>query len=654
MEKTPASYDAHLERFRRTAHVRSLAQYQDLYKRSLEDVENFWSEKAREYLSWIAQWDFAFREDPEEAVIEWFGGGLINASYNCLDRHLEKSADKACYYWEGDNPSESRVVTYMEMHRSVNRLAALLRSRGVAKGDRVIIYMPAVVELSVAMLACARIGAVHSVVFTGYSAESLVHRIGDCAARAVITADGFYRKGKAFPLKTEVDKALLRCPEVDTVVVLNRCNTDVMLVPERDIRWEQALPGRSAEEQVPPEPMSAEDLLFILFAGGSTGLPRPLVHTHGGYLLWAAMTTHLIFDLCPDDTFWCTSDTGWITGHTFGVYGPLLNGISSVMFEGVPNFPDHGRYCEIIDKYRVNKFCTEPTVIRTLAANGTRHLQEHDLSSLEILGSCAEPMPPGTWQWYYKHVGKERCPIMDTWWQTESGGPMMTPLPGVGPLKPGSVSMPFFGVQPVILDLDTGEETRFPHQEGAFFIKRPWPGMARTIFRDHEAYKESYFAPFQGLFLTGDGAWKDEDGFYRMLGRIDDVINVAGHRIAAWEIESALVSHPDVVEVAVVGFPHETKGQGLYAFITLRAGSERSDQLRQALIGLAESRIGGLAVPDVIQWAQALPKTRSGKILRRLLQKIAAGQVTDLGDTTTVANPDAVSALITDRLGIEG
>jgi len=630
----------------------SVLRHQELYKRSIDDADAFWSEQARRYLTWDKEWDFVLRFDQDEANVAWFGGGRLNASFNCLDRHLDTRKNTIAYLWEGDDPTESRAVTYGELHASVSRLSAVLKSRGVRKGDRVIIYLPVIVELAVAMLACARIGAVHCAVFSGLSGEALAARIRNLGARVVITADAGRKAGKIVPLKPNVDEAVARSGEVETVIVFSRCGLRLNLTPPREIWWHEAVADTALPEEIPPEPMEAEDPLFILFAGGAVGKPRALVHTHGGFLLWAAMTSHLTFDLREGTTSWCTSDLAWIRGHTMSVYGPLLNGVSVVLFEGEPSHPDYGRCWSIVEKYRVDVFATEPTTLRVLASEGSGQIDKHDLSSLKILGSSGEPLPPEIWSWYDHFVGHDRCPIIDSWWQTESGGPMLTPLPRVGPQKPGSVSFPFFGVEPLILDLDTGEATRFPNQEGVFFIGRPWPGMARTIFRDHATYREDYFGPVSGMFSTGDGARRDEDGFYWMTGRIDDVIKAAGHRIGAWEVESALIAHAAVSEATVVGYPHPIKGQGLYAFVTLNSGVSASDDLKAELSEFLNTKIGYTAIPDVIQWAGALPKTKGGKILRRLLQKIAAGRVDDLGDLTTVANPQAVEALIRDRTGL--
>ena len=500
------------------------------------------------------------------------------------------------------------------------------------------------------MLACARIGAVHSVVFGGFSAEAIANRIQDCGARMVITVDGGYRGGKVIPLKKNVDEALKTCPDVETVIVYDRAGLNPRLDPAREVWWHEALRSPGLPETMPPEPMEAEDPLFILYTSGSTGKPKGVVHTHGGYLLYAAMTTRLVFDLKDDEVFWCTADIGWVTGHSYGVYGPLINGLSGVLFEGVPNYPDFDRYWAIVERYRVAKFYTAPTVIRSLAKEGERHVRKHDITSLKLLGSVGEPINPEAWRWYHHFVGRDWCPIMDTWWQTETGGHMLTPLPAVAPIKPGSCSFPFLGVEPAILD-DVGEETRFPGQEGVLCIKKPWPGMARTVYGNHERFRETYFSQVPGMYFSGDGAKRDEDGYYWIIGRIDDVINVSGHRMGTAEIESALVLHDKVAEAAVVGFPHPVKGQGIYAFVTLNTGVPKSDDLKKELVGLVRREIGPIASPDAIQWADGLPKTRSGKIMRRILQKIAAGKLDELGDTSTIADPQVIEKLIRERLG---
>jgi acetyl-CoA synthetase len=650
MGETPKWYDAHLEEYRKIAYINSMDQYQSLYKRSLEDPEGYWAEQARRYLTWTEEWNSVLRYDFYEAEIEWFSGGILNASFNCLDRHLEQWKDKVAYHWEGDDPHERQTVTYAELYEKVNKMAAVLKKRGVHKGDRVIIYMPMIVELPVAMLACARIGAVHSVVFGGFSAEALSNRIQDCGATMVITVDGGFRAGKTIPLKKTVDRALKTCPGVETVIVFDRAGLGVQLDPSREIWWHEAVADPNLPD-VPPEPMDAEAPLFILYTSGSTGKPKGVVHTHGGYLLYAAMTTRLVFDLKDDEVFWCTADIGWVTGHSYGVYGPLINGLTSVLFEGVPTYPDFDRYWQIVAGYGVNKFYTAPTVIRSLAKEGSEYVKKHDISSLRLLGSVGEPINPEAWRWYYHYVGRDWCPIMDTWWQTETGGHMLTPLPGVTPIKPGSCTLPFFGVDPVILD-DTGEEAIYPDQEGVLCIRKPWPGIARTVYGDHERFKETYFSQVPGMYFSGDGAKRDEDGYFWIIGRIDDVINVSGHRLGTAEVESALVLHDLVAEAAVVGYPHPVKGQGIYAFVTLNTGAKKSDDLKKELVQLVRSEIGPIATIDVIQWADALPKTRSGKIMRRILQKIAAGRADELGDTSTISDPDVIKTLINERMGL--
>ncbi len=621
MNHTAKPYDAHLKRFEQTAYVKGLEQYKKAYRQSIDDPHGFWAERGEEYIAWFKKWDFVLQQDMDEARTQWFGGGKLNASYNCIDRHLREHGHKTAFYWEGDDPAESRSITYSDLYDSVNKCAAVLQSRGVGKGDVVAIHLPMIPELPVAMLACARIGAIHCVIFSEFGKESLAARIQVCQAKLVVTSDGAKRNGKVIPIKEKVSESLKKCPSVETVVVVDRCGLNPELDSPKEVWWHEAAADPSLRGEISPEHMDAEDPLFVFHASLGIGKPRGLVHTHAGYLLWTAMTTRLIFDLRPDDIFWCTEDLGLIAGHSMSLYGALLNGVSSVLFEGSLDQPSADRCWQIIEKLRITKFCTGPSSVRALALDGTENVRHHDLSSLEILGSSGQRMTPEAWEWLYQYVGGSRCPIMDTWWQTESGGPMMSPLPGVAPLKPGSVSFPFFGVDPVILDLDTGEETRFPNQEGAFFIRGPWPGMARTVFNDHEEYRDSYYAPFPGLFITSDGAKKDEDGYYWMTGRIDDVINVSGRRIGAWEIETAVGSHAAVSEATAVGFPHPIKGQGVYLFVTLHQGYERSDELKEELSEFLRDHICTMALPDALQWADALPKTRSGKILRRLLQE---------------------------------
>ncbi len=652
MNGEPKWYDAHLDYYRENAYVNSKKQYEELYRRSIQETDAFWGEQAEKYLTWIKPWRSVLKYNFEEANISWFQGGQLNACANCLDRHLEKLEGNIAYYWEGDDPKETRQITYGHLSEQVNKMAAFLKLRGVKKGDRVIIYLPMIVELPVTMLACARIGAVHSVVFAGFSAEALANRIQNCGARVVITADAGVRGGKSIPLKKTVDEAVARCPDIDLVIVYRRGTSDARLDNGREIWWHEALATPGLPSFVEPEPMEAEDPLFILYTSGSTGKPKGMVHTHGGYLLYSAMTTQLVFDLRQDEVFWCTADIGWITGHSYGVYGPLINGLTSILFEGIPSYPDFDRYWSIVEKYKVAKFYTAPTVVRALAKEGSSHVKKHDISSLKLLGSVGEPINPEAWRWYYHNVGRDWCPIMDTWWQTETGGHMLTPLPGVSPIKPGSCSLPFFGVDPVIID-ETGEEARFPDQEGALCIRKPWPGIARTVFGDHQRFKDTYFTHVPGMYFSGDGAKRDEDGYFWIVGRIDDVINVSGHRLGTAEIESALVLHEQVAEAAVVGFPHPIKGQGIYAFITLNTGAPQSDDMKKDLIKLVRSEIGPIATLDVIQWADSLPKTRSGKIMRRILQKIAAGKMNELGDISTIADPEVLETLIAERVDID-
>ena len=645
MTDAPKWYDAHLAQFQQSAEINSMEKYQQLHKQSIEQPDIFWADAARRYLTWDKEWSTVLDYDFNEARIEWFRGGVLNACYNCLDRNLETIGDKVAYYWEADNPKEARTVTYNELYKDVNRLAAVLKARGISKGDRVVIYMPMILELAMAALACARIGAVHSIVFGGFSADALANRILDCGARTVITVDGGFRAGKPIPLKETVDKALANCPDVTTVLVYNRANLSPALDGSKEIWWHKAMADPSLPDYVAPEPMEAEDPLFILYTSGSTGKPKGVVHTTGGYLLYAAMTTQTSFDMKADDIFWCTADIGWITGHSYIVYGPLTDGYTSVMFEGVPSYPDYSRFWQIVEKYKVTKFYTAPTAIRALAKEGHEFVEMHDISSLTLLGSVGEPINPEAWRWYYHYVGKDHCPIIDTWWQTETGGHMLTPLPGVAPIKPGSCSFPFFGVDPVILD-DAGDPVKYPDEEGVLCIRKPWPGMARTVYGDHRRFKDTYFSQVPGMYFTGDGARKDEDGYFWIIGRVDDVLNVSGHRLGTAELESALVLHKHVAEAAVVGYPHPIKGQGIYAFVTLNTGVTPSDALKKELIQQVRNDIGPIATIDVIQWADGLPKTRSGKIMRRILKKIVSGKINELGDTSTIADQTVIQNLI--------
>ncbi len=570
----------------------------------------------------------------------------MNVAYNCIDRHLERRGEQIAIVWEGDNPSESAHITYRKLHHNVCRLANVLKSRGVEKGDRVCIYMPMIPEAAYAMLACARIGAVHSVVFGGFSPDSLRDRILDADCRTVITADEGVRGGKYIPLKQNVEKALKDCPDVSTVVVVERTQGDIPWVEGRDIWYHEALHAASAD--CPAEAMDAEDPLFILYTSGSTGKPKGVLHTTGGYLLGAAMTHKYVFDYHDGDVYWCTADVGWVTGHSYIVYGPLANGATTLMFEGVPNYPDASRFWQVIDKHQVNIFYTAPTAIRALMREGDAPVRQTSRSSLRLLGSVGEPINPEAWEWYYQVVGEKRCPIVDTWWQTETGSILITPLPGATALKPGSATRPFFGVQPVLLD-EKGKEIDGAGS-GVLAIKASWPSQIRSVYGDHQRMIDTYFKPYPGYYFSGDGARRDEDGYYWITGRVDDVINVSGHRIGTAEVESALVLHDAVAEAAVVGCPHDVKGQAIYAFVTLMAGSQPSEALQQELLALVGKEIGSFAKPDHLQWAPSLPKTRSGKIMRRILRKIACNELDSLGDTSTLADPGVVQGLIDNRL----
>lgn len=626
------------------------ATYQAMYQASIEDPEAFWSEQAKQRLEWMQPFttvkDVSF--DKQDLHIRWFEDGVLNVSANCIDRHLAEHGDEVAIIWEGDEPDQSSTLTYAELYERVCRLSNALKAEGVAKGDRVTLYMPMVPEAAIAMLACARIGAVHSVVFGGFSPEALANRIIDCGSTVVITADEGIRGGKSIPLKRNVDEALAQpgADIVKTVVVVERTGGEIDWHDQRD-RWYHEITAKAATE-CPPEPMKAEDPLFILYTSGSTGKPKGVMHTTAGYLLYASMTHQYVFDYRPGEVYWCTADVGWVTGHSYIVYGPLANRATTVMFEGVPNYPDHSRFWQVVDKHQVNIFYTAPTAIRALMREGDGPVKSTQRTSLRILGSVGEPINPQAWEWYFHTVGEGRCPIVDTWWQTETGGVLITPLPGATPLKPGSASWPFFGVQPALFDVD-GKELAGA-TSGALVLKGSWPGQMRTVFGDHQRFIETYFATFDGVYFTGDGARRDEDGYWWITGRMDDVLNVSGHRMGTAEIESALVAHPDVSEAAVVGFEHEIKGEGIYAYVTLTAGVDPKDEDTQMLSQWVRERIGPIAKPDFIQFAPALPKTRSGKIMRRILRKIAANDFDNLGDTSTLADPSVVQQLIDGRL----
>jgi acetyl-CoA synthetase len=620
--------------------------YLRLYQQSVEQPEIFWAEQAKAFLDWSKPWTSVQQGDLLSGSGSWFKGGQLNVSYNCIDRHLEKRSEQIALIWEGDNPRESAHITYKKLHHNVSRLANVLKSRGVKKGDRVCIYMPMIPEATYAMLACTRIGAVHSVVFGGFSPDALRDRILDADCRTVITADEGVRGGKYVALKANVDKALQSCPAVSTVVVVERTQGEIDWVEGRDIWYHEAL--RDADGNCPPEPMDAEDPLFILYTSGSTGKPKGVLHSTGGYLLMAAMTHKYVFDYHEGDIYWCTADVGWVTGHSYIVYGPLANGATSLIFEGVPNYPTASRFWQVIDKHQVNIFYTAPTALRALMREGTGPVECTERTSLRLLGSVGEPINPEAWEWYYNVVGERRCPIVDTWWQTETGAILITPLPGATDLKPGSATRPFFGVQPVLLD-EQGKEIDGPGS-GVLAIKDSWPSQIRSVYGDHQRMFDTYLKPYPGYYFSGDGARRDEDGYYWITGRVDDVINVSGHRIGTAEVESALVLHDAVAEAAVVGYPHDLKGQGIYAFVTPMNGVEINDALKQQLLALVGKEIGSFAKPELIQWAPGLPKTRSGKIMRRILRKIACNELENMGDTSTLADPTVVDGLIEQRL----
>jgi len=619
--------------------------YATMYRQSLDDPDAFWAQRAREFLTWDQPWTRVSDNDISRGKANWFVDGKLNVSVNCIDRHLPERAEQTALIWEGDDPSQSSHISYSELKNKVCRLANVLRDRGVQKGDRVCIYMPMIPEATYAMLACARIGAVHSVVFGGFSPEALQSRINDADCRMVITADEGVRAGKKIPLKANVDIALQSCSDVDSVIVVNRTGGSISWVEGRDVWYHEAT--AAAANECAPESMDAEDPLFILYTSGSTGSPKGVLHTTGGYLLQAAMTFKYVFDYKEGEVWWCTADVGWVTGHTYIVYGPLANGATSLIFEGVPTHPDGGRFWEVIDKHKVNLFFTAPTAIRALHAYGDELVKKHSRASLRLLGSVGEPINPEAWEWYHSVVGDGRCPIVDTWWQTETGGIMITPLPGAHALKPGYASFPFFGVEPVILD-EAGRELSGA-AEGYLAIKRSWPGQIRTVYGDHQRLIDTYFSTYPGYYFTGDGALRDADGYIRITGRVDDVLNVSGHRMGTAEVESALVEHELIAEAAVVGFPHDIKGQGIYAYVTPMGGVEPSETLRAELISLCVREIGPIAKPDVIQWAPGLPKTRSGKIMRRILRKIAENDLDNLGDTSTLADPSVVEELMANR-----
>ncbi len=629
------------------AHVDSLEAYQAQYAESIQDPEAFWATVA-ERLTWYQKWDTVRDYDFVNGDIKWFEGGTLNACYNCLDRHVEAGhGDATAIIWEGNDPSEDKTFTFSELLAEVKKFANVLKAQGIEKGDRVCIYLQMVPELAIAMLACARIGAVHSIVFGAFSAESLRDRINDSACKMLITQDTAMRGPRSdIPMKANADAAVSECPSIEKVVVVERTGDTVDFDASRDIWWHEAMADADAECE--PTVMNAEDPLFILYTSGSTGKPKGVLHTTGGYLVYTSYTHQQVFDYHEGDVYWCTADIGWITGHSYIIYGPLANRAISIMFEGVPNYPDFGRFWQVVEKHRINIFYTAPTALRALMKEGDTWVEKYDKSTLRLLGTVGEPIKEPEWLWYYNIVGEKRCPIVDTWWQTETGGILMTPLPAATPLKPGSATFPFFGIEPVILD-EEGNEVEGNPATGYLCIKTAWPGIMRTVYGDHERFLDTYFRRFPGYYMTGDGVLRDEDGYYWITGRVDDVLNVSGHRLGTAEVEGAIGQHDAVAEAAVVGYPHDIKGQGIYAYVTLMTGESASDAVETGIKQAVRQHIGPIATPDKIQFTPALPKTRSGKIMRRILRKIAEGDISDLGDTSTLADPTVVDALVEGR-----
>jgi len=633
--------------FTKNAYIKSMAEYKEIYKRSIDDMEGFWAEQAAQ-IDWYKKWDKVLVSDFKNGKHEWFVGGKLNVSYNCLDRNLTTwRKNKAAIIWEGDI-GDSRTYTYEQLWYEVNKAANVLKKHGIKKGDRVTIYLPMIPELAIAMLACTRIGAIHCIVFGGFSADALKDRIIDSESTLLICADGYYRGGKVVNSKANADQALQSCPKCKKLIVVNRANNNAPMVAGRDVAWSDEMAQDDVKKPCEPEKMDAEDPLFILYTSGSTGKPKGVLHTTAGYLLFVMTTFKWIFDYKDEDTFWCTADIGWVTGHSYIVYGPLAQGATSLMFEGVPSYPKPDRFWDIIEKYKVNILYTAPTAIRAIMKDGDDWVKKHDLSSLRLLGTVGEPINPEAWMWYYNVIGGGRCPIVDTWWQTETGGILISPLPGAWPIKPGSATLPFPGVACKVIREDHTQAG--VNEGGSLVIEKPWPGLMRGVYGEPERFKNTYFIQNPGVYTTGDGARVDEDGYFWLMGRIDDVINVSGHRIGTAEVESALVSHPKVAEAAVVGMPHDIKGQGIYAYVTLKTGVAKSDDLKKELIAHLRKEIGPIASPDKIQWADFLPKTRSGKIMRRILTKIAANDISNLGDTSTLADPTVVDDLVKNRV----
>ena len=621
------------------------SKFQAMYEESIESPDDFWASQAQSYLDWDTKWTEVKKTNINKGEVSWFSGGKLNASVNCIDRHLPANKNKIAFIWEGDNPAESKNITYQELHDEVCKFSNVLKLRGVKKGDRVCIYMPMIPEATYAMLACARIGAIHSVVFGGFSPESLKDRILDSDCQTVITADEGLRGGKVVPLKQNVDEALKGCPNVHTVLVVTRTNAEISWNQDCDVRYEEI--SKNVSDECDPEVMDAEDPLFILYTSGSTGKPKGVLHTTAGYLLQTAISHKLVFDYKEDEIYWCTADVGWVTGHSYIVYGPLANCATSVIFEGIPTYPSPSRFWEVIDKHKVNIFYTAPTALRALMAQGDDFVESSSRKSLRVLGTVGEPINPEAWEWYFKVVGDSSCPIVDTWWQTETGAMMITPIAGFTPMKPGSATKPFLGIEPALLD-ENGKEI-IGEGSGNLVIKSSWPSQIRTVYGDHQRCIDTYYSLYPGYYTTGDGARRDADGYYWITGRVDDVLNVSGHRLGTAEVESALVLHQQVAEAAVVGYEHEIKGQGIYCYVTLMSETSPSEDLKADLVQLVSKEIGPIAKPDIIQWAPGLPKTRSGKIMRRILRKIATNEIDNLGDTTTLADPSVVEELIINR-----